>query len=63
MRQARGLTPLELSEQSGLRRATISDIENGKTTGIDFDVLERLADALGVNAVVLLEHVPGRRRG
>jgi transcriptional regulator with XRE-family HTH domain len=37
-------------------RPTISNIENGKTSGIDLQVLEKLANALGVNAAVLIEH-------
>jgi hypothetical protein len=32
------------------------------TSGIDFDVLERLATALDVNAAVLIEDVPERKR-
>jgi hypothetical protein len=32
--------------------------QKGKTSGIDFDVLEKLADALGVNAALLLVHEP-----
>jgi transcriptional regulator with XRE-family HTH domain len=61
VRESRGLTQLELSTASGVRRATISDIETGKTSGIDFDVLEKLASALGVNAAVLVEHTPEKR--
>ena len=56
VRESRGLTQVELAAASGVRRATISDIENGKTSGIDFEVLERLATALGVNAAVMIEH-------
>ena len=36
----------ELAERSRVPQETISKIEAGKTGGIDFDNLERLADAL-----------------
>ena len=42
---------------------TISRIEAGKTNSIELSNLERLAKALGVNAAVLIEHVPERGRG
>lgn len=67
LREARGWSQSELSRQSGVPQATISRIESG-TRRIDLDVLERLADALGVNAVVLVRHTPdaiepkGRRK-
>lgn len=48
LREAKGMTQAELAERAGIRRATLSAIENGQTTGIDFDVLERLARALDV---------------
>ena len=48
------------AKASGVGRPAISNIENGKTSGIDFAVLAGLADALRVNAAVLIEHVPWR---
>jgi hypothetical protein len=36
--------------------------QKGKTSGIDFDVLEKLADALGVNAALLIVHEPKGKR-
>jgi transcriptional regulator with XRE-family HTH domain len=63
-RESRGLTQVELANLSGVGRPTISNIETGKTSGIDFDVLEKLANALGVNAAVLIEHTAGKgKRG
>lgn len=56
VRRARGMTQQELAAAAGLRSATISDIETGKTKGIDFATLERIAGALGVNAAVLIHH-------
>jgi transcriptional regulator with XRE-family HTH domain len=46
----------------GVSRPAISNIENGNTSGIDFDVLEKLADALGVNAALLIVHEPKGKR-
>ena len=61
VRESRGLTQVQLAEESGVGRPTISNIENGKTSGIDFEVLEKLANALGVNAAVLIDHTPGEK--
>ncbi len=55
-RAAKGLSQQQLAEAAGIRRATISRLENGHATAIDFEVLERLADALGIDAAVLIEH-------
>jgi transcriptional regulator with XRE-family HTH domain len=41
------MTQVELAEKSGVGRPAISNIENGKTSGIDFEVLEKLADRAG----------------
>ena len=54
LREAKGWTQVDLSERSGVRRPTISAIENQQTSGVDFDVLERLADALGVDPALLI---------
>ena len=58
VRESRGLTQVELAKLAGVGRPAISNIENGKTSAIDFDVLERLATALQVNAAVLVVHDP-----
>jgi HTH-type transcriptional regulator / antitoxin HipB len=55
LREAKGWSQAELARQSGVAQATISRIEAG-TRRVDLDVLERLADSLGVNAVVLVRH-------
>ena len=62
IRESQGLTQVELAARSGVARPTISNIEHGKTSGIDFDVLEKLADALGVNAALLIVHEPKGKR-
>ena len=60
LREARGLSPLQLAAKSGVPQPTIWRIENG-TTRIDLGVLERLADALEVDAALLIRHERGIR--
>ena len=55
LREGRGLTQQELAERANLTRAALSRIENGQTKGIDFDTLDKLADALGVHPATLIE--------
>lgn len=62
LREARGWTQTELADRAGVPQGTISKIESGKTGGIDFDNLEKLADALDVNAALLIQHDPAKRR-
>ena len=62
-KKVKGWNQAELAERAGLRRATISDIENGKTNGIDFDTLEKLADALEVQTSDLIVRTGNRRWG
>ena len=65
LRVALGLTQAELAARAGIRRATVSRIENRQVTAIDFRVLERLADVLGVDPGFLFARVPvaGVKRG
>ena len=64
LREAMGLTQAELARRAGLRPASVNRIETGHTKGVDFDTLEALADALKVNAALLIEHErKARRRG
>lgn len=56
LREALGWTQSELARRAGLRHATINRIENEHTSSVDFDTLEALADALEVNAALLVEH-------
>jgi transcriptional regulator with XRE-family HTH domain len=62
LRDARQLSQTSLARLAGLRKATVSDIENGKTTRIDLETLEKLANALGVDAALLIDHT-GRPHG
>lgn len=68
LREARGLSQVQLSELSGVRQATISEIEGGKA-GPDGSAssprlvtFERLADALEVSLHELIEHLPAKRK-
>jgi transcriptional regulator with XRE-family HTH domain len=57
LRRARGWSQAELARRAGLRAATVSAIENGQTRGIDFDTLEKLAQALDVDPAYLVTRV------
>jgi DNA-binding Xre family transcriptional regulator len=54
LREAKGWTVVELSKRAGIRWATLSAIEKGQTTGIDFATLEKLARALEVDPGYLI---------
>ena len=58
LREAAGLTQEQLAEMVGTRQGTISDHERGKATRIDYDLIERLADALGIQPGDLFERSP-----
>lgn len=60
-RQSAGFTQVELAKAIGVRQATISDLETGKSRRVELDVLERLADVLGVEPAALFQRT-GRRR-
>jgi len=53
-RIAKGLTQVQLAELCGMPQSTISRIESGSTTGVDFDTLDRVAAALGVHPSELI---------
>jgi transcriptional regulator with XRE-family HTH domain len=61
-REAAGLTQVELAERAGIRQATVSDIETGKSGRLDLDVFDRICRVLGVEPGSLLEQTPKRRR-
>ena len=61
-RQRLGWTQSELARRSSVPQQTISNIESGRTKGVDFTVLENLANALGMeNPLHLLLFVPPKR--
>ena len=58
LRKAAGLTQAQLAEKVGVYQGTISDHERGKATRIDLSLIERLAEALGVEPGELFERAP-----
>ena len=54
LRTGKGLTQVQLAELCGMPQSTISRIESGSTTGVDFETLDRLAAALGVHPSELI---------
>ncbi len=54
LRTAKGLTQVQLAKLCGMPQSTISRIESGSTTGVDFETLDRLAAALGVHPSELI---------
>ncbi len=61
MLKARGWSQLELARRARLRPATIHALYHSRVTGIDFETLERLSQALGVEPGQLLEQVTVKR--
>lgn len=59
-RYALGLTQAELAARAGVRRATVSRLENSRVTAVDLVVLGKLADTLGVEPGFLLSRTPPR---
>ena len=60
LRKARALTQVQLAKLCGMPQSTISRIESGSTTGVDFDTLDRVAAALGVHPseLIAFDQVP-----
>jgi DNA-binding Xre family transcriptional regulator len=58
LRLALGLSQAELAVRAGVRRATVSRLENTRITAIDLKVLEKLADLLRVEPGFLLSRTP-----
>jgi helix-turn-helix, putative len=52
--EERGLTQKKLSELSGVRESTISDIVRGSRTLINFEHFEKLARALEISEITEL---------
>lgn len=61
-RKAADLTQAELAARVGVRQATISDLESGKSTRIEFALLDALCTALGVEPGELLLREPRHKR-
>jgi transcriptional regulator with XRE-family HTH domain len=54
-RERRGLSQIQLAKAVGVRQATISDLETGKSGRIELRLLDRLAEELRVRASDLVE--------
>lgn len=54
LRSAKGWTQQELADRAGVGRVTITRIESDTNRRIDFDTLESLADAFGVEPGFLI---------
>ncbi len=50
IRQVRGLSQAHLSEETGIRRATISELESGKRHTDSPEIISKLAQALSISA-------------
>lgn len=62
LRKALGLTQQALGEHADVTQDTISKLESGRQTRVDFATLDRLALALGVEPGELLEREGKRKR-
>ncbi len=62
LRTAKGMTQAILADLARVRPATLTAIENERTTGVDFDVLERLATALGVDPGFLIVKTEAKKK-
>lgn len=62
LRTAAGLSQEALANLAGIRQATVSGLETGRTRRVDLPALERLAKALGVEPHQLFETVPAPKR-
>ena len=54
LRKDAALTQVQLAERCGMPQSTISRIESGSTSGVDFETLDKVADALGVHPADLI---------
>lgn len=65
LRADRNMSKAGLAKASGVRRATIIELEKGRPTRVALDVLERLAKALEVEPGELLTtaKLPAGRKG
>ena len=63
LRDAKGWSQSELARRSGVAQYTISRLEAGDQESVNLAQLEKLANALGVNAALLIVHEPKGKRG
>ncbi|MFZ5801526.1 MAG: helix-turn-helix domain-containing protein [Candidatus Omnitrophota bacterium] len=59
LREALGMTQLQLADRCGFRQSVVAEIESGKRTGLCLTTLARLAE--GLNCEPLVQMVPRKR--
>jgi transcriptional regulator with XRE-family HTH domain len=59
LRRGSGLTQVQLAEKSGVSQGTIAQVENGEVAQPRPSTIVRLAEALGVSGMDLLDDVEG----
>jgi transcriptional regulator with XRE-family HTH domain len=68
LREAQGISQRELADRARVHQPNLSRLEAGIATRVDLATLERIANALGVDASLLVRHergaaTPEPRRG
>jgi transcriptional regulator with XRE-family HTH domain len=63
LRIAKGLTQAQLAHLSDVPQSTISRLEAGRLANVNLRQMQRLADALGVHAALLIAHPEAERKG
>lgn len=56
------MTQTALAAKAGVARATVNRIENGHAESVTFETVNRIADALGIDADVLVTFVERPKR-
>ena len=62
LRRAKGWTQKELADRAGISRQTVIRVESDANRRLDYDVLESLAEAFGVDPAFLIV-ASSRKRG
>lgn len=62
LRERADMTQDQLAAASGVSQSAVSQIERGTRPNVTLEVVEKLANALGVPAAELIVHTPPPRR-
>lgn len=57
--KAKGISQYKLAQETKIAASTINNLCNGKTTRIEFSVLDKICDALNCNVDSVLMHEKG----